>query len=411
MKTTRPKSSSRPAPSGKPAGLRARLAEAEETLRAIRNGEVDAMVGTGKNNGQVFTLQGAEHAYRMLIESMNEGALTLTTEETILFANHCFAKMVKCPLEQVMGTSFRRFLSAEDQLTLRALLRRGDKAGSKFQVRLHACNGSQIPVLISIRPLAKHGSKSAGVGMVVTDMTESRRIEELLRGLSQRLVEAQEAERGRVALELHDNITQLLCAILVRSQVLADNLPSREKASREEAMKLRQMLGQTANEVERISRNLRPSVLNEMGLVPVLRSDSAEFAERTGVSLKLRCVRLTTRLPADTELTLYRILQEALRNVHEHAHARHVTVRLTQQGASVQLAIKDDGIGFNPVQHPAKRRGKAGFGLLNMRERAACVGGALSLKSTPGKGTTIQADVPFIPPSTHHASRTRPNPL
>ena len=74
------------------------MVEAEETLRAIRNGEVDAMVGTGKKNGQVFTLEGAEHAYRLLIESMNEGALTLTTDKMILYANQCFAKMVKRPL-------------------------------------------------------------------------------------------------------------------------------------------------------------------------------------------------------------------------------------------------------------------------------------------------------------------------
>ena len=103
---------------------------------------------------------------------------------------------------------------------------------------------------------------SATIGMVVTDMTEARRNEELLRALTHRVVQAQEAERGRVALELHDNITQLLCAILVRSQTLADKLPARDGPSKREAMKLREMLGQTAEEVERISRNLRPSVWN-----------------------------------------------------------------------------------------------------------------------------------------------------
>ena len=115
-------------------------------------------------------------------------------------------------------------------------------------------------------------------------MTEARRNEEMLRALTHRVVQAQEAERGRVALELHDNITQLLCAILVRCQALADKLSARDGPARREAMKLREMLGQTAEEVERISRNLRPSVLDELGLVAVLRDTSTEFAERTGVS-------------------------------------------------------------------------------------------------------------------------------
>ena len=207
------------------------MVEAEETLRAIRNGEVDAMVGTGKKNGQVFTLEGAEHAYRLLIESMNEGALTLTTDKMILYANQCFAKMVRRPLEQVIGVSFREFLAVEDHAPLRALLKSAGKSGAKVHLDLHVGSGARIPVLISVRPLAKRGSETVTVGMVVTDMTEARRTEELLRELSHRLVQAQEAERGRVALELHDHITQLLCAILVRSQALANELPARAGAS------------------------------------------------------------------------------------------------------------------------------------------------------------------------------------
>src|SRR5437879_107785 len=204
--------------------LRTRLAEAEEALRAIRSGEVDAVVGAGKSGSQVFTLEGAEHAYRVLIESMNEGALTLTADKMILYANQCFARMVKCPLEQVMGSSFRRFLADEDRASLRALLKRADKSGSKIQVVLHAGDGSQVPAQISIRPLAMDGFNRATIGMVVTDMTAVRRNEELLRALSHRLVQAQEAERGRVALELHDHITQLLGGILVPSHAGADNL-------------------------------------------------------------------------------------------------------------------------------------------------------------------------------------------
>jgi PAS domain S-box-containing protein len=392
VKTNRHKISARPAPSRELAKLRVRLADTEEMLRAIRTGEVDTVVVAGKEGPQVFTLQGAEHAYRVLIESMNEGALTLTVDKTILYANQCFAKMVKCPLEQVTGSSFRRFISAEDRAVLRPLIRQANKFGSKIQMLLKASDGSQMPVQISIRLLAKNGFKHAPVALVVTDMTEARRSEEMLRALTHRVVQVQEAERGRVALELHDDITQLLCAVLFRSQALADKLSARDGPAKKEAMKLRAMLGQAAKEVERISRNLRPSILDQMGLVAVLRDASTEFAHRTGVLVKLACVQLIARLPADTELALYRILQEALKNVERHARARHVTVQLTQRGAFIQLAINDDGVGFD---HPAKRKGKGGLGLLGMRERASYVGGTLKIKSVRRAGTEIEVVIPL----------------
>jgi PAS domain S-box-containing protein len=397
LKTARQNSSSRAAPSRELAGLRTRLAEAEETLRAIRTGEVDSVVVAGKEGPQVFTLEGAEHDYRVLIESMNEGALTLTADKTILYANQCFARMVKCPLEQVTGGYFRRFLSAEDRATLRTLMKRAKKSGSKIQVLLNAGDGSQTPVQISSRPLAKNAFKSATIGMVVTDLTEARRTEELLRSLTHRMVQVQEAERGRVALELHDTITQMLCAVLVRSQVLADKLPARNRPAKGEAIKLHKIIGRTVEEVERISHNLRPSILDHLGLVAGLHDTSTEFANRTGVPVRMVCVQLTGRLPADTELALYRILQETLNNVEKHARASNVTVHLTKEGDFVQLTIKDNGMGFDPDYHPARRRGKGGFGLLGMRERATYVGGVLKVKSNRRAGTEIEIRVPLPP--------------
>ena len=377
------------------AELRARLADAEETLRAIRTGEVDAVVVAGKQGPQVFTLEGAEHAYRVLIECMNEGALILTADGLILYANQSFAKMVKRPLKQVMGRSFHHFLSAAKQAVLRPLLKRTVKAGFHIQALLHAGAGSPMPARISSCPLAKNGSKRATFGIVVTDMTEARNNEEMLRTLTHRVVQAQETERRLVALELHDNITQHLCAVLARWQALANKLPAQEKASRGEVTKLSEMLGQTVEEVQRIARNLRPSVLDELGLIPALRATCTEFAKRTGVALKLACKPLTARLPAETELALYRIVQKALENVEKHARARHVTVHLTKQRGIVQLTIKDDGIGFDPDQPPARRKEKRDFYLLRMRERATYVGGALIVKSAPRAGTEIMARIPL----------------
>lgn len=106
---------------------------------------------------------------------------------------------------------------------------------------------------------------------------------------------------------------------------------------------------------------------------------------------------MAARLPPDIELTLYRILQEALKNVEKHARARHVTVRLRQQDAFIQLTIKDDGIGFDPDHPPARRKGMGGLDLFSMQERATYMGGAVKVKSARGAGTEIVASIPLSP--------------
>ncbi|HUG13299.1 MAG TPA: ATP-binding protein [Opitutaceae bacterium] len=384
--------------SGDLARLRARLDATEQALRAIRNGEVDAVVVGGKDGDHVFTREGAEHSYRLLIESMNEGALTLTNDKVILYANQCFARMVKCPLERVTGGSFRRFLGEEDLDLLRPLIRRATKAGTKLQVDLHADDGTWLPAQISIRRLTRGGQNRMTVSMVVTDLTEPRRTEELLRALTHRIVQVQEVERERVARELHDNITQLLCAVLFRSQALVESLSGREGPARKAAKRLHAMLGETVGEVERISRELRPEVLNQLGLVAAIRSSSNKFASRTGVAVKLTGMQLPAELPADVKLALYRIFQEAFRNVEKHAGARRVTVNLIQRGNVVELVIRDDGAGFDARHHEARRDRKVVLGLLGMRERATAVGGTLMVKSAPHAGTEIIARIPVRAP-------------
>lgn len=395
MKAELRQHSARSRRTGKIADLRASLVEAQATLHAIRRGEVDAVVvASGRNAPRIFTLEGAEHAYRTLVESINEGALTLTKDRTILYANQCFARMVKHPLEQVMGQSFHLFLSPAENKALRSHLKRAAKSGFKMQGLIKAGDGSEVPVLISVRALAKNSSGRATIAMIVTDMTQARASEEMLRALSHRLMKAQESERARVALELHDQVTQLLCAIIARSQVLADKLPLSEKPLGDEISRLIEMLGQVAREVERISRDLRPSVLDELGLVSALRGTCMEFADRTGIDLKLASTQLKPVLSANAELALYRILQKALDNVKRHARAHHVNVELSKRDALVRLAIRDDGIGFDPARSAAGQNENGGFGLLRMRERAFSVGGILNVKSAPGKGTTIEVRVP-----------------
>jgi PAS domain S-box-containing protein len=403
VKTAGHRRSSRTAPSKAIIELRARLDEAEETLRAIRSGGVDALVVAGKEGPRVYTLEGAEHAYRVLIESMNEGALMLSADALILYANQRFARMINRPLARVMGSSFHQFLSEADQEALKGLLKRAAKPRSTIQVLLHATDSIQMPAQISVRRLAKVGSGRVAFSMVVTDMTEARRSERLLRSLSHSLLQAQEDDRRRLAVELHDRASQSLGAILIRLRVLAGNLPARPKALRGEVAEISVLVGKAADVVEDISRNLRPSVLEILGLVPALRAAIAGFVKRTGIAVTLTCRRVPARLSAEAELVLYRILEEALKNVEQHAEARNATVHLRQQGAVVELVIKDDGVGFDSDHHLASRKKKEGVGLLGLRERAAYVGGALRINSTRGAGTEIEARIALPPVASRRA--------
>jgi signal transduction histidine kinase len=158
-----------------------------------------------------------------------------------------------------------------------------------------------------------------------------------------------------------------------------------------------ELLGQTSTEVERISRNLRPGVLENLGLAAALEGVCAEFSRRAGVRHRLRCEPVNTRLSPEAELALYRILQEALRNVERHARASQVIVRLSESSGGVQLSIRDNGIGFDPALRSLPRRGMIDLGLLGMRERAHHVGGTFQINTAPRAGTKIVTRIPFAP--------------
>jgi two-component system, NarL family, sensor kinase len=215
-------------------------------------------------------------------------------------------------------------------------------------------------------------------------------------------VQAQEDERAGLALTLHDNITQLLCAIQVRTHTLLDKLPPSGAPARREATKLRDMVGNAAAEVESISRNLRPGVLKELGLVAVLRDTTKEFRRADG---RIRQTYLRGVARATARRNRVDALPHSPGSLEERGaarQARHVTVQLTKPDAAVQLVIHDDGIGFDPEDHPTRRKGKGGLGLLSMRERAIAAGGVLQVKSVrraglAPAGTEIEVRIPLRP--------------
>ncbi len=167
--------------------LKARLAEAEETLKAIRRGEVDALVTSGPEGDQIFTLQGAETPYRILVEEMNQGALMLVADGTILYANTRFAELSKTPLEQIIGSSWQQFFPPNKHPQLEICLRTSEPVSPTEELSLQASDGSFCPVQLSLHSMVTSGV--AGFSVIVTDLTERQKSENALRRISHELSE------------------------------------------------------------------------------------------------------------------------------------------------------------------------------------------------------------------------------
>ncbi len=212
--------------------------------------------------------------------------------------------------------------------------------------------------------------------------------ERIARDALRRVVDAQELERRRLARELHDETGQALTSILLGLKTLEETLEADE--ARAATAGLRELVVATLQDVRRLAVELRPSALDDFGLVAALEHLASSFSEQTGIAIDLGVALGTERLPGEVETALYRIVQESLTNVVKHARARHVSIALTRMEGSVTAVVEDDGQGFDPDEAPS-----GGFGLIGMRERLALLGGRLRIESSPGAGTTIAADVPL----------------
>ena len=224
-----------------------------------------------------------------------------------------------------------------------------------------------------------------------------------LKRLTQRIVDTQEEERGRVARELHDSISQILVGVRYALDLARRRVMSGDARALESLGKGIDSLTHAIQEVRRISRDLRPGTLDDLGLGPSLKSLIDEFSTRTGIEASLETVVFRNRLDDDAKTALYRIAQEALTNIERHANATRVNVRLYGHKTGATLRIQDNGRGFQPDTS------RNGLGLRNMQERVEQVDGTFRVL-TSGSGTVIEAEVPLshlLGPDTEAASEGR----
>jgi len=225
-------------------------------------------------------------------------------------------------------------------------------------------------------------------------LEQSRQMQEQLRLLSRQVLTAQEEERKKISRELHDVIAQTLTSINVRLAALKKEAALNTKGLERNIARTQQLVEQSVNTVHRFARELRPTVLDDLGLIPALHTFMKTFREQTGIRVSLSAPAAVNKVSSDKRTVLFRVAQEALTNVARHAQASQAEVTIQKLDGRVCMKIKDNGKGFQ-TERVLYGKKKNRLGLLGMRERLEMVGGNITIESTSGTGTTLQAQIPL----------------
>jgi signal transduction histidine kinase len=225
-------------------------------------------------------------------------------------------------------------------------------------------------------------------------LEQSRQMQERLRQLSRQILSAQEDERKRISRELHDVIAQTLTGINVRLTALKKEVEVNPRGLGRKIARTQKLVEHSVNVVHRFARELRPAVLDDLGLIPALHTFMKSFREETGIRVSLSASAAVEQVNGDKRTVLYRCAQEALANAARHARASRVDVVIQKLDSALRMKIKDDGKGFSGERVLRARKNQR-LGLLGMKERLEMVGGSFTVTSAPGKGTTIQAQIPL----------------
>jgi PAS domain S-box-containing protein len=341
----------------------------------------------------------SELKYATLVEDAPIGVY-IVQDDKIEFANDKFADIYDCSKDELIGCNALDLVYPEDRPMVKQLSARsleGQKVPVEYESRGLKKNGEIIWVTRSFSPITYKGHSA--ISGIVTDITKRRRAEEALRKsdkelrvLSNQLLSAEEKERKRIARELHDSIGQALSAIKFSVEnalrKLRDKAHSVDLESLEAVIPLTQ---KTIEEVRSIVKDLRPSILDDLGILATIRWFCREFQNVcTGIRIQTTIDIEESDIPLYQKTTIYRIMQEALNNVSKHSKATVVYLQLQKTNTGTQLKIQDNGRGFNLQHVMGIQTSLRGFGLASMRERAEMAGARFEIDSTAEIGTAIR---------------------
>ena len=387
---------------------RASATESDEIVLAIRRGKIDALVVTGKEGNQVLTLQGSEHPYRVLVETINDGVATLNSKGVVLYTNTRFAAILRVPADKFVGTSLQSHVSKADWKTLRDLITKGLTDSAQGEITLGSTKGHGRLVRLSLSPVKNSNPRT--VCVVATELTELveanealRSNEESLRQLSTRLLKLQDEERRHIARDLHDITGQKLAVqSMGLSRVLNRESTGLDAESRRILSECATLNKQVGEEIRTLSYLLHPPLLDELGLSSAVKWYAEGFERRTGIRIAVDIASDLVRLPPDIEVTLFRIIQESLNNVHRYSGSPTAYVRANVTSKKIKVQIGDFGKGMDQdvLNSTTGKVAPLGVGIQGMRERMRQLAGKLDIASQPNVGTVVTATLPVSRPRT-----------
>jgi signal transduction histidine kinase len=340
------------------------------------------------------TLDLARFHEQALITLVLPGYSSGTRDRMIRRAGTFFAEAIT-PIEKTHRTA--QEANAHLNQTIQTLNQRGvDLTASNQRLQQEILRRKSVEE--SLRKSEQHYSEL---------LAQSRHMQEQLRLLSRQLLSAQEEERKNISRELHDVIAQTLTGINVRLAALKKEAAINTKGLDRNITSTQRLVEHSVDIVHQFARELRPAVLDDLGLIPALHSFMKSFTTRTGVHTSLTTFTMKIdKLDAAKRTVLFRVAQEALTNVARHARASRVEVCIQKLRNRICMKIKDDGKSFD-VERTLHANGGKRLGLLGMRERLEMVGGSFAVESAPGKGTTVQAQIPFGKARARGGAKTR----
>ncbi len=354
------------------------------------------------------------------LASIGDGVITVDKEGKIVLVNQAAEKIIGYGQEEIINKDInkvvRLFSESNSKIRRNAVsktLKTGKKVDPNTPSVLISNDGQERIVYDNSLPIFDKENNLIGAVLVFRDITEKRKIEDKLmheqaaravaklaeielektnlqlKALSAYVLKAQEEERIRLARELHDELGQALTSIRLGLELTLATLPDSDSKTTKMLSELCNYVENTAKDVQRVARDLRPSILDDFGLAAALEAYADAYAKRTGIKVSLSVDNFSKPLTKEVETAFYRIVQEALNNSAKHAGAKNISIDLIEQHTQVVLTIVDDGKGcILDIEQ------KNSFGLMGMSERARIVGAEISMKSQPGKGFWVQVTLP-----------------
>ena len=339
----------------------------------------------------------SERNYRRLFESANDAIWVHDLEGNIIAANEATEKLTGYNVEELTKMNVRNFMS-DESLNLAGQIRRKlmekEPVEQPYEQSLIRKDGTEATLKLATSLITEDG-KPTGFHHIARDITEERRMQDSLLYYLQEITRAQEEERKRIARELHDDTAQALYAL---TRQVDNFVRSNTKLPGDSAAFLRDLneqLREVLQDVRRFGQDLRPPMLDDLGLLATLRWLVSELKEQHGIETDLRVLGIERRLSPEAEFTLFRIVQEALRNIEKHAETSQAEVEIEFDEGKTRISVSDKGKGFKLSGSfvDLARAGK--LGLAGMEERTRLLGGSMRIESEPGKGTTVMVEVPI----------------